>query len=141
MSEEHFDFIPDKERNEETPQEVTTVNKFENMCYAQIVYSYFSRDVVDLVTQKGMFKIQNNEEEVVDAISIRLSGFEQYGTWLLINSSNIDDMSSASVMPDDEMMQDAVHVRQLEFEQVMTIMAMSGIDKFNAFFKKWSSKE
>lgn len=141
MSEEHFDFIPDEERNEETPQEVTTVNKFENMCYAQIVYGYFSRDVVDLVTQKGMFKIQNKDEEVVDAISIRLSGFEQYGTWLLINSQDINDMSIASVMPDDAMIQDAVHVRQLEYEQAMTIMAMADITKFNEFFKKWSSKE
>ena len=128
------------EQQNPTPT-VEFVNKFENMCYAQIVYGYFSREVVDLVTQKGMFKIQNNDEEVVDAISIRLSGFEQYGTWLLINSSNINDMSVASVMPDDDLMQDAVHVRQLEFEQAMTIMAMSGIDKFNEFFKKWSSKE
>ena len=88
-----------------------------------------------------MFKIQNNDGEVVDAISIRLSGFEQYGTWLLINSSNINDMSIASVVPDDDLMQDAVHVRQLEFEQAMTIMAMAGINKFNEFFNKWTSKE
>lgn len=136
MSEEFDNFD-----NDVVEVPVDKVNKFENMCYAQIVYQYFAKDVEDLVTQKGMFKIQNNEDEVVDAISIRLSGFEQYGTWLLINSTNINDMSIASVMPDDTMSQDTVHVRQLEYEQAMTIMAMSDITKFNEFFKKWSSKE
>lgn len=143
MSEEH-DFLPDQERPEiEESTNVDKVNKFELMCYAQIVYGYFSRDVIDLVAQKGMFKIQDAEEEVVDAISIRLSGFEQYGTWLLINPNDTNDMFIASVMPDDEMVQDSVHVRQLEEHQALTIQAMTmvlGVDKFTSFFNTWSKK-
>ena len=143
MNEEH-NFLPDEERPE-TPESTTIdkVNKFELMCYAQIVYGYFSRDVIDLVAQKGMFKIQDAEEEVVDAISIRLSGFEQYGTWLLINPNDTNDMFIASVMPDDEMVQDSVHVRQLEEHQALTIQAMTmvlGADKFTSFFNTWSKK-
>ena len=143
MSEER-DFLPDQERPE-TPESTTIdkVNKFELMCYAQIVYGYFSRDVIDLVAQKGMFKIQDAEKEVVDAISIRLSGFEQYGTWLLINPNDTNDMFIASVMPDDEMVQDSVHVRQLEEHQALTIQAMTmvlGVDKFTSFFNTWSKK-
>ena len=143
MSEEH-DFLPDEERPEtEESTNIDKVNKFELMCYAQIVYGYFSREVVDLVAQKGMFKIQDVDQEVVDAISIRLSGFEQYGTWLLINPNDMNDMFIASVMPNDEMVQDAVYVRQLEEYQALIIQAMVGVvgaTKFTEFFNTWSNK-